>query len=122
MLSMRILAALLAGLVFASGAYAQTSLPDDSPETAKALKLSQEAVAAGKQGQAEVLVAKAEEAKTQAINASKNFSSYNLQEALQHLSEAIAEGTKGQIAAATEHAQAAVDVLKSTSPVDPNLP
>ena len=55
MLPMRIVAALLAGLVFASGAYAQTALKDKSPETAKALKAAEEAVAAGKQGQAERL-------------------------------------------------------------------
>ncbi|MGH7428320.1 MAG: small metal-binding protein SmbP [Candidatus Methylomirabilaceae bacterium] len=70
---MKIIAALLAGLVFASGAYAQMSLKDKSPETAKALKLAEEAVAAGKQGQLEALVAKAEEAKTQANVAQKNL-------------------------------------------------
>jgi hypothetical protein len=122
MLSMRNLAVLLAGLVLASGAYAQTSLVDQSPETAKALKFAEEAVAAGKQGQAEALVAKAEEAKTQAINASKNFSSFNLQSALNYLGEAISEGKKGQTEAATAKAQAAVDVLKSSSPKDPNQP
>jgi hypothetical protein len=79
MLSKRIVAALLAGLVFASGAYAQMSLKDKSPETAQALKLAEEAVAVGKQGQAEAIVAKAEEAKNQAIAAQKNFTSYNLQ-------------------------------------------
>jgi small metal-binding protein len=122
MLSMRIIAAVLAGLVFASGAYAQTSLKDQSPETAKALKLSEEAVAAGKQGQADALVAKAEEAKTQAIYASKNFTSYNLQIALERLGEAITEGKKGDVAAATAKAQAAVEVLGSSSPEDANLP
>jgi hypothetical protein len=122
MLSMRIIGALLAGLVFASGTYAQTSLLDESPETAKALKLSEEAVAAGKSGQAEALVAKAEEAKKQAIIASKNFTSYNLQIALERLGEAIADGNKGQTQAATAKAQAAVDVLKSSSPQDANLP
>ncbi len=122
MLSMRIIAALLAGLVFASGAYAQTTLKDESPETAKALKLAEEAVAAGKQGQAEALVAKAEEAKTQATYAIKNFTSFNLQIALERLGEAIAEGKKGQTEAATAKAQAAVDVLNSTAPMDPNLP
>ena len=122
MLPMRIVAALLAGLVFASGAYAQTALKDKSPETAKALKAAEEAVAAGKQGQAEALVAKAEEAQKQAIYASKNFSSYNLQIALERLGEAVAEGKKGDVAAATAKAQAAVDVLGSTAPVDANLP
>lgn len=122
MLPMRIIAALLAGLVFASGAYAQTALVDKSPETAKAVKLAEEAVAAGKQGQAEALVAKAEEAKTQATYASKNFSSYNLQIALERLTEAVAEGKKGQTEAATAKAQEAVTVLKSTSPEDANLP
>ena len=122
MLSMRIIAALLAGLVFASGASAQTSLKDQSPETAKALKFAEEAVAAGKQGQADALVAKAEEAKTQAIYASKTFTSYNLQIALERLGEAITEGKKGDIAAATAKAQAAADVLGSSAPVDPNLP
>jgi len=122
MLSMRIIAAVLAGLVFASGAYAQMSLKDQSPETAKALKFAEEAVAAGKQGQADALVAKAEEAKTQAVYASKTFSSYNLQTALERLGEAITEGKKGDIAAATAKAQAAVDVLGSVAPVDPNLP
>lgn len=122
MLSMKIIAALLAGLVFASGAYAQMTLKDKSPETAKALKFAEEAVAAGKQGQLETLVAKTEEAKTQAIYASKEFSSYNLQIALERLGEAIAEGKKGQTEAATAKAQAAVDVLKSTAPIDPNLP
>ncbi|MGQ0594430.1 MAG: small metal-binding protein SmbP [Gammaproteobacteria bacterium] len=119
---MRILAALLAGLVFASGAYAQMTLKDKSPETAKALALAEQALAAGKQGQAEALVAKAEEAQTQAIYASKNFSSYNLQIALERLGEAITEGKKGQTEAATAKMQAAVDVLKSTAPIDPNLP
>lgn len=122
MLSMRIIAALLAGLVFTSGAYAQTSLVDESPETAKAVKFAEEAVMAGKQGQAEALVAKAEEAQKQAIIASKNFTSYNLQIALERLTEAVAEGKKGQTAAATAKAQEAVTVLKSTSPEDPNLP
>ena len=122
MLPMRIIAALLAGLVFASGAYAQMSLKDKSPETAKALKFAEEAVAAGKQGQTEALVAKLEEAKTQATYASKNFSSYNLQIALERLTEAVAEGKKGDIAAATAKAQEAVTVLGSTAPVDPNLP
>jgi hypothetical protein len=122
MLSMRIIGALLAGLVFASGAYAQTSLVDESPETAKALKLAEEAVAAGKSGQAEALVAKAEEAQKQAIIASKNFTSYNLQIALERLTEAVAEGKKGQTAAATAKAQEAVTVLKSSSPEDANLP
>lgn len=122
MLSMRMTAALLAGLLFASGAYAQTALVDKSPETAKALKAAEEAVAAGKQGQAEALVAKAEEAKTQATYASKNFSSYNLQIALERLTEAVAEGKKGQTEAATAKAQEAVTVLKSTAPEDANLP
>ncbi len=122
MLSMRILAVLLAGLVFVSGTYAQMSLKDESPETAKALKFAQEAVAAGKQGQAEALVAKAEEAKKYGIYASKDFSTYNLQTAMKYLDEAIAEGTKGQTEAATAKAQAAVDVLKSSAPTDPNLP
>jgi hypothetical protein len=122
MLSMRIIGALLAGLVFASGAYAQTSLVDESPETAKALKLAEEAVAAGKSGQAEALVAKAEEAKNQGIIAQKNFTSFNLQSAVTLLGEAIAEGEKGQTQAATAKAQAAVDVLKSSSPEDANLP
>jgi hypothetical protein len=122
MLPMRIIAALLAGLVFASGAYAQTSLVDESPETAKALKASEEAVAAGKQGQAEALVAKAEEAKKQATYASKNFTSYNLQIALERLTEGIAEAKKGQTEAATAKVQAAVEVLKSSSPEDANLP
>lgn len=122
MLSMRMTAALLAGLLFASGAYAQMTLKDKSPETAKALKFAEEAVAAGKQGQADALVAKAEEAKTQAIYASKSFSSYNLQIALERLGEAITEGKKGDIAAATAKAQAAVDVLGSAAPEDPNLP
>jgi hypothetical protein len=122
MLSMRIIAALLAGLVFASGASAQMTLKDQSPETAKALKFSEEAVAAGKQGQADALVAKAEEAQKQAIYASKAFTSYNLQIALERLGEAIAEGKKGDVAAATAKAQAAADVLGSSAPVDPNLP
>ncbi len=122
MLSMRIIAALLAGLVFASGAYAQMTLKDQSPETAKALKFAQEAAAAGKQGQADALVAKAEEAQKQAIYASKAFTSYNLQIALERLGEAVAEGKKGQTEAATAKAQAAVDVLGSTAPEDPNLP
>jgi hypothetical protein len=122
MLSMRIIAAVLAGLVFASGASAQMTLKDQSPETAKALKFAEEAVAAGKQGQANDLVAKAEEAKTQAIYASKAFTSYNLQIALERLGEAITEGKKGDVAAATAKAQAAVDVLGSSAPVDPNLP
>lgn len=122
MLSMRIIAAVLAGLVFASGASAQTSLKDQSPETAKALKFAEEAVAAGKQGQADALVAKAEEAQKNAIYASKAFTSYNLQIALERLGEAIAEGKKGDIAAATAKAQAAADVLGSSAPVDPNLP
>jgi hypothetical protein len=122
MLSMRVIAALLAGLLSASGAYAQTSLVDQSPETAKALKLSEEAVAAGKSGQAEALVAKAEEAKNAGITAQKNFTSFNLQSAVTLLSEAIAEGKKGDTTAATAKAQAAVDVLKSSSPEDANLP
>jgi Small metal-binding protein len=122
MLSMRIIAALLAGLVFASGASAQMTLKDQSPETAKALKFAQEAAAAGKQGQADVLVTKAEEAQKQAIYASKAFTSYNLQIALERLGEAIATGKKGDIATATAKAQAAVDVLGSSAPVDPNLP
>jgi Small metal-binding protein len=122
MLSMRMTAALLAGLVFASGAYAQMSLVDKSPETAKALKAAEEAVAAGKQGQAEALVAKAEEAQKQAQYASKNFSSYNLQIALERLTEAVNEGKKGQTEAATAKAQEAVTVLKSTAPEDANLP
>ena len=122
MLPMRMIAALLAGLLFASGAYAQMSLADKSPETAKALKLAEEAVAVGKQGQADALVAKAEEAKNQAIAAQKNFTSYNLQRAVTLLSEAIAEGEKGQTEIATAKAQTAVDVLKSSAPVDPNLP
>lgn len=122
MLSMRTIVALLAGLVFASGAYAQMSLKDDSPETAKALKLAEEAVAVGKQGQAEALIAKAEEAKTQSIVAQKNFTSFNLQRAVTLLTEAIAEGKKGDTVAGTAKAQAAVDVLKSSAPVDPNLP
>jgi hypothetical protein len=122
MLSMRIIAALLAGLVFASGASAQMTLKDQSPETAKALKFAQEAAAAGKQGQADVLVTKAEEAQKQAIYASKAFTSYNLQIALERLGEAIAEGKKGDVAAATAKAQAAADVLGSSAPVDPNLP
>ncbi|MGH8582225.1 MAG: small metal-binding protein SmbP [Gammaproteobacteria bacterium] len=119
---MRIIAGLLAGLLFASGAYAQMSLKDERPETADTLKLAQEAVAAGKQGKPEALVAKAEEAKLQGIRASKAFSSYNLQTAMRYLDEAIAEGTKGQTEAATAKAQAAVDVLKSSAPTDPNLP
>jgi hypothetical protein len=122
MLSMRIIAALLAGLVFASGASAQMTLKDQSPETAKALKFAQEAAAAGKQGQADVLVTKAEEAQKQAIYASKAFTSYNLQIALERLGEAITAGKKGDVAAATEKAQAAADVLGSSAPVDPNLP
>ncbi len=122
MLSMKIIAALLAGLVFASGAYAQMSLKDESPETAKALKLAEEAVAAGKQGQLEALLAKAEEAKTQANIAQKNFTSFNLQTAAKYLDEAVAEGKKGQTEAATAKAQAAVDVLGSSAPTDPNLP
>jgi dTDP-D-glucose 4,6-dehydratase len=122
MLSKRIVAALLAGLVFASGAYAQMSLKDKSPETAQALKLAEEAVAVGKQGQPEAIVTKAEEAKNQAIAAQKNFTSYNLQWAVTLLSEAIAEGEKGQTETATAKAQTAVDVLKSSAPVDPNLP
>ena len=122
MLSMRIIAALLAGLVFASGASAQMTLKDQSPETAKALKFAQEAAAAGKAGQADVLVAKAEEAQKQAIYASKAFTSYNLQIALERLGEAIAEGKKGDVASATAKAQAAADVLGSSAPVDPNLP
>jgi hypothetical protein len=122
MLSMRIIAAVLAGLVFASGASAQTSLKDQSPETAKALKFAEEAVAAGSKGQADALVAKAEEAQKNAIYASKAFTSYNLQIALERLGEAITEGKKGDIAAATAKAQAAVDVLGSSAPVDPNLP
>jgi len=122
MLSMRMIAALLAGLVFASGAYAQMSLKDKSPDTAKALKFAQEAVAAGKAGQADVLVTKAEEAQKNAIYASKAFTSYNLQIALERLGEAVAEGKKGDVAAATAKAQAAVDVLGSSSPTDPNLP
>jgi hypothetical protein len=121
-MSMKIIAVLLAGLVFASGAYAQMSLKDKSPETAKALKFSQEAVAAGQQGQADALVAKAEEAQKQAIYASKAFTSYNLQIALERLGEAIAEGKKGDVKTATAKAQAAVDVLGSSAPVDPNLP
>ncbi len=122
MSSMRTIAGLLAGLLFASGAYAQMSLKDESPETAQALKLAQEAVAAGKQGQPEALVAKAEEAKVQGVRASKAFSSFNLQAAMGYLDEAIAEGRNGQTAAATAKAQAAVDVLKSAAPTDPNLP
>ncbi len=122
MLSMRIVAALLAGLVFASGAYAQMTLKDKSPETAKALEFSEQALAAGKQGDQKALVSKAEEAKTHAIYASKNFSSYNLQIALERLGEAIALGNKGQTKDATAKVQAAVDVLKSTAPIDPNLP
>ena len=122
MLSMRMTAALLAGLVFASGAYAQMSLKDKSPETAQALKAAEEAVAAGKQGQADTLVAKAEEAKKQAIYAQKNFTSFNLQSAVTTLDEAIAEGKKGDIAAATAKVQTVVDVLGSSAPVDPNLP
>ena len=122
MLPMRIVAALLAGLVFASGAYAQMSLKDKSPETAQALKAAEEAVAAGKQGQADTLVAKAEEAKKQAIYAQKNFTSFNLQSAVTTLDEAIAEGKKGDIAAATAKVQTVVDVLGSSAPVDPNLP
>jgi hypothetical protein len=122
MLSKRITAALLAGLVFASGAYAQMSLKDKSPETAKALKFSQEAVAAGQQGQADALVAKAEEAQKQAIYASKAFTSYNLQIALERLNEAVGAGKKGDVKTATEKAQAAVDVLESAAPTDPNLP
>ncbi len=121
-MSMKIIAALLAGLVFASGAYAQMSLKDKSPETAKALKLAQEAVAAGKQGQLEALVAKAEEAKMQANVAQKNFTSFNLQSAAKYLDEAVAEGKKGQTEAAMAKAQAAVDVLGSSAPEDPNLP
>jgi hypothetical protein len=122
MLSMRIIAALLAGLVFASGASAQMTLKDQSPDTAKALKFAEEAVAAGKQGQADALVAKAEEAQKNAIYASKAFTSYNLQIALERLGEAIAAGKKGDIAAGTAKAQAAVDVLGSSAPVDVNLP
>ena len=122
MLSMKVIAALLAGLVFASGAYAQTALVDESPETAKAVKAAEEAVAAGKQGDKAALVTKAEEAQKQAQYASKNFSSYNLQIALERLAEGIAEGKKGQTEAATAKVQAAVNVLKSTSPVDANLP
>ncbi len=122
MLSMRTIAALLAGLLFASGAYAQTALIDKSPETAKALKLAEEALAEGKKGQAEALVAKAEEAKNAGILAQKNFTSFNLQSAVGLLTEAVTEGKKGQTEAATAKVQAAVDVLKSTSPEDANLP
>jgi hypothetical protein len=122
MLSMRIIAALLAGLMFASGASAQMTLKDQSPETAKALKFAQEAAAAEKAGQADALIAKAEEAQKQAIYASKAFTSYNLQIALERLGEAIAEGKKGDVAAATAKAQAAADVLGSSAPVDVNLP
>jgi hypothetical protein len=122
MLPMRMIAALLAGLVFASGAYAQMSLVDKSPETAKALKLAEEAVAVGKQGQADALVAKAEEAKNQAITAQKNFTSFNLQRAVTLLTDAVAEGKKGDTAAATAKAQEAANTLKSSAPEDPNLP
>jgi hypothetical protein len=122
MLPMRMIAALLAGLVFASGAYAQMSLVDKSPETAKALKLAEEAVAVGKQGQADALVAKAEEAKNQAITAQKNFTSFNLQRAVTLLTDAVADGKKGDTAAGTAKAQEAVNTLKSSAPEDPNLP
>jgi Small metal-binding protein len=97
-------------------------LIDKSPETAKALKLAEEALAEGKKGQAEALVAKAEEAKNAGIIAQKNFTSFNLQSAVGLLTEAVTEGKKGQTEAATAKVQAAVDVLKSTSPEDANLP
>ncbi len=122
MSSMKIVTALLAGLLFGSGAYAEGVAGGEAEHEAAALKLAQEAVAAGKEGKADVLVAKSEEAKKHAIEGVKIKTTYRLEEALRHLDGAIAEGNKGQAAAATEHAQAAVTVLQSEAPVDPNQP
>jgi hypothetical protein len=121
MLSKKILAALLAGLVLSTGAYAEVA-GGEAEEAAKALKLAQEAVTAGKAGNAADLVAKASEAKTHAINGVKIKSTYALEEALRHLDAAVAAGGKGETQSATEHAQAAIDVLNSIAPVDPNQP
>ncbi|MGH7774358.1 MAG: small metal-binding protein SmbP [Candidatus Binatia bacterium] len=91
------LAALVAGTltVFGVGAYAQKPVAPISPHQTEALKHAQEAVAAGKQGDAAVLVEHAEEAQKQAIMAQKEFTTFKLQEASGHLAEAITEGKKG---------------------------
>ena len=119
------LAALVAGTltVFGVGAYAQKPVAPVSADQTKAVKHAEEAVAAGKQGDAAVLVEHAEEAQKHAIMAQKEFSSFKLQEASNHLTEAINHGKQGHADVATTHAEAALKVLKSDYyPDDPGQP
>ncbi len=109
--------------VFGAGAYAQKPVAPESKEQHEALTHAEQAVAAGKQGDAAGLVAHAEEAQKHAITAQKEFSSFKLQEASGHLAEAITEGKKGDAKVATTHAEEAVKVLKSEYyPDDPGQP
>jgi len=118
------LAALVAGTltVFGVGAYAQQSVAPESPHEKEAVKHAKEAVVHGKQGHADVLIEHAEEAKKHAIMASKDFSSYSLQNAINHLDEAITHGKKGDAKVATTHLEEALKVLESGAPQDPNQP
>jgi Small metal-binding protein len=118
------LAALVVGTltVFGVGAYAQQSVAPESPHEAEAVKHAKEAVAAGKKGDAAVLVEHAEEAKKHAIMAQKDFSSFNLQSAATHLDEAITAGKAGDAKVATTHVEEALKVLASGAPQDPNQP
>lgn len=118
------LVAIVAGTltVFGVGAYAQQSVAPESPHEAEAVKHAKEAVTAGKQGDAAVLVEHAEEAKKHAIMAQKEFSSFTLQNAVKHLDEAITEGKNGDAKVATTHVEEAVKVLASGAPQDPNQP
>jgi len=118
------LAALVAGTltVFGVGAYAQQSVAPESPHETEAVKHAKEAVAAGKQGDAAVLVEQAEEAKKHAIMASKDFSSFTLQNAINRFDEAITEGKKGDAKVATTHVEEALKMLSSGAPQDPSQP
>ena len=109
--------------IFGVGAYAQKSVAPVSPHQTEALKHAEQAVAAGKQGDAAGLVEHAEEAKKHAIMAQKDFSSFKLQEASGHLAEAITAGKAGQADVATTHAEEALKGLKSDYyPDDPGQP
>ncbi len=121
----KILAALVAGTltVFGVGAFAQKPPPGaEPPEQAKVLKHAEEAVAAGKQGDAAGLLEHAEEAQKYAIMAQKEFSSFKLQTASGHLAQAITHGKQGDAVVATTHAEEAVKALKSAYPDDPGQP
>ncbi len=93
-----------------------TGVLGQAPHLADAVTHTQAAIAQGKQGYPDALVAQAREALLHAEAANKEAAALHLDEGIRWLKQAIEQGRQGQVEAATQAAERALAQLSASGP------